>query len=66
MKCLVACLTAILLISPCGLHAAETPPAKPNILFIFSDDHAQHAISCYGSKVNQTPNQKPSFSFSSW
>ena len=27
----------------------------PNILFIFSDDHAQHAISAYGSKVNQTP-----------
>ena len=28
---------------------------KPNILFIFSDDHAQHAISAYGSKVNRTP-----------
>lgn len=27
----------------------------PNILFIFSDDHAQAAISAYGSKVNQTP-----------
>ncbi|QDU28812.1 Arylsulfatase [Anatilimnocola aggregata] len=37
----------------CGqvLAAAD----KPNILFIFSDDHAQHAISAYGSKVNQTP-----------
>lgn len=34
--------------------AAE--PTRPNILFIFSDDHAQHAISSYGSKVNQTPN----------
>lgn len=33
------------------LSAAE----KPNILFIFSDDHAQHAISAYGSKVNTTP-----------
>ena len=30
--------------------------APPNILFIFSDDHAQHAISAYGSKVNKTPN----------
>ncbi len=29
--------------------------ARPNIIFIFSDDHAQHAISAYGSKVNQTP-----------
>src|SRR6478672_9611995 len=33
-------------------HAAE----RPNILFIMSDDHAAHAVSCYGSKVNQTPN----------
>jgi arylsulfatase A-like enzyme len=29
---------------------------KPNILFIMSDDHAAHAMSCYGSKINQTPN----------
>ncbi|MBM4014844.1 MAG: sulfatase [Planctomycetes bacterium] len=29
--------------------------APPNILFIFSDDHAQHAISAYGSQVNRTP-----------
>lgn len=28
---------------------------RPNIIFIFSDDHAQHAISAYGSKVNTTP-----------
>ena len=28
---------------------------RPNILFIMSDDHAAHAISAYGSKVNQTP-----------
>ncbi|MDH3456964.1 MAG: sulfatase [Gemmatimonadota bacterium] len=29
---------------------------RPNILFIFTDDHAPHAISAYGSKVNRTPN----------
>ncbi|MFW5893900.1 MAG: sulfatase [Verrucomicrobiota bacterium] len=29
---------------------------RPNIIFIMSDDHAAHAMSCYGSKVNQTPN----------
>lgn len=29
---------------------------QPNILFIMSDDHASHAISAYGSKVNSTPN----------
>ena len=28
----------------------------PNILFIMSDDHASHAISSYGSRINQTPN----------
>ncbi len=29
---------------------------RPNIIFIMSDDHAAHAISAYGSKVNRTPN----------
>lgn len=28
---------------------------RPNILFLYSDDHAEHAISAYGSKVNTTP-----------
>ncbi len=31
-------------------------PETPNLLFIMSDDHAAHAISAYGSKINQTPN----------
>jgi arylsulfatase A-like enzyme len=40
----------------CALFCGNAGAAsKPNILFIFSDDHAQHAISAYGSKVNQTP-----------
>ncbi len=29
---------------------------RPNIIFIMSDDHAAHAISSYGSRINQTPN----------
>ncbi|UCE10743.1 MAG: sulfatase-like hydrolase/transferase, partial [Candidatus Thorarchaeota archaeon] len=29
---------------------------KPNILFIMADDHAANAISCYGSRINKTPN----------
>src|SRR5690625_3434266 len=29
---------------------------QPNILFIMSDDHAAHALSCYGSRINETPN----------
>lgn len=28
---------------------------RPNILFIFSDDHACQAIGAYGSRINQTP-----------
>ncbi|MGI9616962.1 MAG: sulfatase family protein [Acidimicrobiales bacterium] len=28
---------------------------RPNLLFIMSDDHAAHAISAYGSRINETP-----------
>jgi arylsulfatase A-like enzyme len=37
-----------------GTRAAE--PKHPNVVFIFSDDHAYQAVGAYGSKVNQTPN----------
>ena len=30
--------------------------SRPNIIFIMSDDHASHAMSCYGSRINRTPN----------
>ena len=50
MKPFLALLAAV---ASVALQAA--PASRPNILFIFSDDHAQHAISAYGSKVNQTP-----------
>ena len=29
---------------------------RPNIIFIMTDDHASHALSCYGSRINKTPN----------
>jgi arylsulfatase A-like enzyme len=32
-----------------------TTPTQPNIIFIMSDDHAAHAMSCYGSRINTTP-----------
>lgn len=44
----VACLPRV-------LSAAEEP-ARPNILLIYSDDHATQAISAYGSQINETPN----------
>ena len=34
---------------------SATAQVRPNIIFIMSDDHASHALSCYGSKVNETP-----------
>lgn len=41
----------------CGVAAMAQPaPQRPNVVFIFTDDHAAHAISAYGSKVNRTPN----------
>ncbi|MCP4968408.1 MAG: sulfatase [bacterium] len=33
-----------------------TNAKQPNLLFIMSDDHAAHAISAYGSRINETPN----------
>ena len=32
------------------------PDKRPNIIFIMTDDHAAHAMSCYGSRINETPN----------
>lgn len=29
---------------------------RPSILLIMSDDHAAHAMGCYGSVINETPN----------
>ena len=38
-------------------HAMAQPSARqPNIIFIFTDDHASQSISAYGSKINKTPN----------
>ncbi len=35
--------------------AAHAQSQRPNIIFVFSDDHASHAISAYGSRINRTP-----------
>jgi len=37
-------------------QSATAMAERPNILFIFSDDHAQQAIGAYGSVINETPN----------
>jgi arylsulfatase A-like enzyme len=35
--------------------AVAIPAPRPNVVFVMSDDHAAHAISAYGSRVNETP-----------
>jgi arylsulfatase A-like enzyme len=45
----------ILVICLSSTFAATVPAKRPNIIYIMSDDHAAHAISAYGSKVNRTP-----------
>src|SRR3954454_23118343 len=48
---------ALLQSHPLIAGAADAPAkARSNILFIMTDDHAAHAMSCYGSRVNRTPN----------
>ena len=34
---------------------AAAQPKRPNVIFVFTDDHASHAISAYGSRINKTP-----------
>jgi arylsulfatase A-like enzyme len=50
------CLLTFLAWLCCAAAATAAEATRPNILFIFTDDHAAHALSCYGSKINQTPN----------
>ncbi len=38
------------------LLGSSAQAERPNILFIFCDDHATQAISAYGSAINETPN----------
>ena len=40
---------------PGCLNKTQPKEKGPNILFIMSDDHAAHAMSCYGSRINTTP-----------
>ncbi len=49
--------SAPMILALCFVSTAATVPARrPNIIYIMSDDHAAHAISAYGSRVNKTPN----------
>ena len=49
-------LGAVALASPMSFVSCSNSNKRPNIIFIMSDDHAEQAISCYGSKLIKTPN----------
>ena len=50
--------SALSILPSCNIigQITGTGRKRPNIIFIMTDDHASHALSCYGSKINQTPN----------
>jgi arylsulfatase A-like enzyme len=50
---LLKLICALALSLPGDANGAEKK--RPNILFIMTDDHAAHAISAYGSRINKTP-----------
>jgi arylsulfatase A-like enzyme len=46
----------VLVLSACGTDEREpVVHERPNILFVFADDHAAQAVGAYGSQINQTP-----------
>lgn len=57
MNSLRAALALVFALAFVSFAATAAPAgARPNILFIMSDDHAAHALSAYGSKLMPTPN----------
>lgn len=51
MRCLL-----LFLLTLCVIAKPASGARRPNILFVFTDDHCVQAMSCYGSKINKTPN----------
>lgn len=54
--CLTACLLLVAWVAALGTSAARAGDAKPNIVFILTDDQAGRAAGCYGNKDVLTPN----------
>ncbi|HXU75742.1 MAG TPA: hypothetical protein VN794_04195, partial [Methylomirabilota bacterium] len=56
LRCARLAVLGLALVASCISVLGAEKAARPNILFIMSDDHAAHAMSCYGSRINKTPN----------
>jgi len=58
MKHIPTLLTALFLLPPAALHAADSakPASKPNIILIIADDVSWSDPGCYGSRIVRTPN----------
>ncbi len=56
MKKTFITLTALFLMVSAGLLSFKPKDKRPNILILFSDDHALQGISAYGSPYIKTPN----------
>ncbi|GEM_PF-2115578 len=55
MKTVLTRIITLALAPLSALPAAEAEAAKPNILFLFSDDHALRTIGAYKGSTNKTP-----------
>ena len=57
-KCylLQALIVVMVFILITGCTSNDLTKTPPNIIFVFTDDHASHSISAYGSDIVETPN----------
>ncbi len=55
MKQFALSLAFLLPLLASAVHAATNAPAKPNVLFILTDDQGWPTLSCYGNKLVNTP-----------
>lgn len=53
---LCVCVVTVMLQTACNSEGVEEVQQRPNILFVYADDHAYQAIGAYGSRINETPN----------
>jgi len=56
LGCMTGSAAALSVLTSCNSIGQTAEKKRPNIIFIMTDDHASHAMSCYGSKINKTPN----------